>query len=616
MTSKMRDEQSLNQQVEELRDRMRVLQNDRKSNIDVLEANKNSNRDDIKRLRDENKDLRQKFAHLQRTTASQDAQGEQKHLEREVEKLRKINDDMKNKSGRLRKELDIQKDLVKDLELDSQRPHMEDNEYTRRIRSLENKLDKAMIKYNEAQSIRKTYEQIVRRLNEERVGFDNQLAAVERTLGAKQKDYEELMLLSGDANHARETALGELERVRAGYEEERKRREKELRERHQMVQLRRQMLERMKYRERMRHQLASGSAGKPESPGQRELNSINQKTIQLEKLESRNKVDIFENAFRKIKEATGVSDVNEVIQKIVSQESTTENLISVTRENQGKIEGLNQLRKQIKAHCEEIKYSGVGGGQHRKMVDSFEDQLANSATRLERSRLKYERLSKVLISMKAGVGHLQDKLESFRAEVKGNSYAMADETITEVLRECELCFVQLNKRIKAGEDEAKRVMLTQNSSSANLDGGDGGAGSRPDSSQASRLQRLKMLGSTANLLPQELEESVGRIDTLRPNNRRIDLSTQDLEMANAAGVYASHDPSGGDDMSIGDLEDDELTRDKVKRASSQILIAMDKRKRKPKKKSSSNAGGGGGGGGAANYASAGDDEQSATSGHK
>jgi chromosome segregation ATPase len=190
----------------------------------------------------------------------EDAKDEQAHLEREIEKLRKINDDMRNKSNRLRKELDAMRDSVKDLELDSQRPHMEDNEYTRRIRALENKLDKAMIKYNEAQSIRKTYEQIVRRLTEERVGFDNQLAAIERTLGAKQKDFEELLLLSGDANHARETALGELERVRAGYEEERKKREKELRERHQMVQLRRQMLERMKYRERMRHQLASGKS--------------------------------------------------------------------------------------------------------------------------------------------------------------------------------------------------------------------------------------------------------------------------------------------------------------------------------------------------------------------
>ena len=81
-----------------------------------------------------------------------------------------------------------------------------------------------MIKYNEAQSIRKTYEQIVRRLAEERVGFDNQLAAIERSLAAKQRDFEELLLLSGDSNHARETALGELERVRASYEDERKRR--------------------------------------------------------------------------------------------------------------------------------------------------------------------------------------------------------------------------------------------------------------------------------------------------------------------------------------------------------------------------------------------------------
>ena len=148
--------------------------------------------------------------------------------------MRKLNDECRLKSNRARKILEELKDVVRELELDSQRPHMEDNEYTRSIRSLENKLDKAMIKYNEAQSIRKTYEQIVRRLKEERVGFDNQLAAIERTLSAKQRDYDELLLLSGDANHARESALGELDRVRAGYDEERRRREKELIDRHQV----------------------------------------------------------------------------------------------------------------------------------------------------------------------------------------------------------------------------------------------------------------------------------------------------------------------------------------------------------------------------------------------
>ena len=35
-----------------------------------------------------------------------------------------------------------------------------------------------MIKYNEVQSIRRMYERIVKRLNQERVGYDNQLAAI------------------------------------------------------------------------------------------------------------------------------------------------------------------------------------------------------------------------------------------------------------------------------------------------------------------------------------------------------------------------------------------------------------------------------------------------------
>ena len=179
-------------------------------------------------------------------------------MAREVDKLRRIHDELKLQSARYQNSLSTLRDSIKDLELNSQKPHMEDNEFTRNIRALENKLDKAMIKYNEAQSIRKTYESIVKRLKEERVGFDNQLAAIERTLSAKQKDYEELLLLSGDANHAREIALNELERVRAGYEEERKRRERDLRERHQVIQMRKQMLERIKQREKIRAQIESG----------------------------------------------------------------------------------------------------------------------------------------------------------------------------------------------------------------------------------------------------------------------------------------------------------------------------------------------------------------------
>eukprot|EP01038_Epipyxis_sp_PR26KG_P011317 gene11317-15180_t len=565
--SKPKDEASLNQQVEDLRERMRMLQNDRKANIEVLESNKSANKEEIRRLRDENKEYRQKYAMLQKTTAMDSEKNEQKHIESEVERLRRVHDEYKVRATRQKKDLELLKDSVKDLELDSQRPHMEDNEYTRNIRALENKLDKAMIKYNEAQSIRKTYEQIVRRLNEERVGFDNQLAAIERTLSAKQRDYEELLLLSGDSNHARETALVELERVRAGYEEERKQREKELREKHQVVQLRRQMLDRMKQREKMRHQLTGSS--KPDSPSQAAMNSMSQKTIAIEKIENRNKVDIFENAFRKIKEATGVSDVNEVIQKIVSQESTTENLIAVTRENQGKIEALNELKKKIKAHCDELKYSGVGGGQHRKMVDSFEDRLSNSATRLERSRLKYERLSKVIISVKAGIGHLQDKLESFRDEIGGKSYATTDDSIAEILRECELCFNTLTKRIRAGEDESKRTSSLNIRKSRSNDNNNNVDNNYNNDNDA--------------LINLENEETASKINTLRPYNQRIDLTFDD-NGGGAGIIYGVGNNIYDENDNSLDGDDEELTRDKVKRASTQILLSMDKKKKKPKKK--------------------------------
>ena len=79
----------------------------------------------------------------------------------------------------------------------------DNNPYTKRIKMLENKLDKAMIKYNEAMSIRRTYEQILNRLKEERSGYDNQVAALQKSLKAKQHDCDEFMLLLQDAIQAR-----------------------------------------------------------------------------------------------------------------------------------------------------------------------------------------------------------------------------------------------------------------------------------------------------------------------------------------------------------------------------------------------------------------------------
>ena len=79
----------------------------------------------------------------------------------------------------------------------------------------------------------------------------------------------------------------------------------------------------------MRAEIVAQEAGDLGEDGEQALkktmavNMFSQQSVSKERVEQRTKIDIFEAAFRKIKEATGVSDVNEVIQKIISQEGSS-----------------------------------------------------------------------------------------------------------------------------------------------------------------------------------------------------------------------------------------------------------------------------------------------------
>ena len=264
------------------------------------------------------------------------------------------------------------------------------------------------------------------------------------------------------------------------------------------------------------------------------------------RVEQRTKINIFEAAFRKIKEATGlfalfvpncrdanigVSDVNEVIQKIVSQESTSRNLIDLSKENQEMIQDLTQRKTQIKVHVDEIKYSGPGGGHRRKLVDAQEQQLATALARLDRFHIKYERLAKSLIAVKAGVKHLQDKLECIRDDVGGKLLQLTDETTVRVMSENEKYLIELLARIR-------------------IAGNDG------------TISGNNMPERKSNFKEPELLQ-------MRPYNQRIDLPLIGEDW---------HDETRRekDDFPTGEF-DDELTRDKVKKAASQIMMAQDKK---------------------------------------
>merc|ERR1712028_231629 len=73
--------------------------------------------------------------------------------------------------------------------------------------------------------------------------------------------------------------------------------------------------------------------------------------------------------------------------------------------------------------------------------------------KLERCRLKYERLAKMLISVKAGIDHLADKLDQVQED--GRQITMTDDTIVDVMYQCEQTLVHLQAQIKSGQEKVK-----------------------------------------------------------------------------------------------------------------------------------------------------------------
>jgi len=294
-----------------------------------------------------------------------------------------------------------------------------------------------MIKYNEAQSIRKTYDQIVKRLKEERVNFDNQLGAIEATLQAKEHDYEELLLMSHDASHAKDVARTELTKLQALTEEERKAREKELDERRNAVTAREEMHSRMVEREKARLEIIQEAKGDLSQEAEEMLkknlvtNALQHK-LNLNVMEGESQVSsAYEAAFRKIKEATGVGDVNEVIQKFVTQKDTEKNLTYMTKEAQARIQQLADERATMKHQVDEMKYSGTGGQSSRQEVEECEKRLADVLSVQDRVKTRHTRSTKVFVDIRAGIEHMSEKLDPVKLDQP--AIPVSDDTIVDVM---------------------------------------------------------------------------------------------------------------------------------------------------------------------------------------
>ena len=325
---------------------------------------------------------------------------------------------------------------------------------------------------------------MINRLKQERLSFPAEIKALETTLAQKERDYEQLLLMSHDANHSKEVARQELSKFEMLVSEERKQREKELHDCRAVLLKKQNLATDLVDSERQRKQAPPPPPPSPPShhspstppipthPHPRRsprlaphlsprhprpcpqllhepLNkageeATKQQTAEIERLiqQEGQKIQAYEAAFGQIKEATGVADVNEVIQKFLSQEETHQNLLQMTRDSQSSIDAHREALEQERAQVSRLQYELVSSEeeQQKRRQESGAtgggDGLAKARQELDRGRARWKRIWRTQVNCKAAVQHILELLEPLRLEDE-SSTPLTDESMLPLLQQAE-----------------------------------------------------------------------------------------------------------------------------------------------------------------------------------
>ncbi|CAF1171511.1 unnamed protein product [Didymodactylos carnosus] len=196
--------------------------------------------------------------------------------------------------------------LVKDTD-EAMRTDAGESETAAHLRQLENRLDKAELKCTEAVTIQRTYNQIKSHLIEESLTYTNRLDAMEQQIRKTQAELLEVQRIATEAELAQKNAKNELKK-------------------------------------------SEDKLQRPTSPQEDLKDRLSE--------QDQSKIDMYNEAFSRIKEATGASTMQEVVERFSSQDETTAHLEKMKQEAEQHTAKLREEKSRLSKEFEEMKYSG------------------------------------------------------------------------------------------------------------------------------------------------------------------------------------------------------------------------------------------------------------------
>ena len=303
----------------------------------------------------------------------------------------------------------------------------------KQIQILENRLDKALKRYNEALANNKRLRENIDNLRRERLVFDQIYKKLEKELAEKKKEMARIIEISNKAYEARDAAQSEMSALKNQADKEQQEFEAEWKELGKMIEQDRKMKDFMKKeREKLSQQEHRGDMTVEQEASLKKKVLRGNWGIAKDKASihaSMEKVQSYEEAFAKIQAATGISDIDELVTTFINAEDQNFALFNYVNELNGECEKLEEQIADIKSEIEKYKGQGLNtDNQRKKILKDLEERLQKTEAKAEQYEKKYEAAMKTVSALKVGI---QSIFKKIGCDTPANMEMLGNEGVTE-----------------------------------------------------------------------------------------------------------------------------------------------------------------------------------------
>ncbi|XP_062853269.1 coiled-coil domain-containing protein 151 [Trichomycterus rosablanca] len=445
----------IHDQISELQRKIQLLEGDRSAQYESAQSEIHQNRETILQLREQNTNLQRSLAHT--------LTGNEQVIREVFQSRGSERAAYRNMSGQAALQVLDQKVLDQEKKLNAlkhtsrtykhqleqlhthqhnqreSKPRPLSAEHDTNLRVLENRLEKAQLKCQEAEHIMRGYLKVKEHLQEESLTFQSQLDGLENEILHQKQELQQLQLMNTDAHQAKDSAKEELEKQECMVYGERRERELVLNHYKKQAEEHKAQIERGERR------IQRGALQ------QDELSSEVQRSLTAAGEEDRN-ISSFQEAFQLIKEATGVTHTQEVVDRFRSQKEVQVQLEEMKQENERVLQQLKHQRDAQHTQLHNIKYSGETQlTRGREVLDEFVFQLQKQQQRHDSAKETLERLKHTVSSISTAVQHLSEKLQHIVLQDPPVQQAVSSDHVVDLLYEAEQKLQQLQDELQAGD---------------------------------------------------------------------------------------------------------------------------------------------------------------------